>query len=117
MGRFTGRPSPSEFIAGWFRTRGIAVDAERLEDRVLAENDRRKFAHDQLTDQVRALAAMVKRARRVCEVEEWAWRQNPSSDNLQTAMAAQKARNAAEAGLLERCQNDRSLMSAVLARV
>jgi hypothetical protein len=114
---YNGRSTPSEFIAGWFHSRGIAVDAERLEDRVLAERDRSKYDRDQLLDSVRTQASMVKRARKACELAEWAWRENPSSDNLAAAMAAQKARNAAEAELLERCQNDRGLMSAVLRQV
>jgi hypothetical protein len=116
MGKYTGRPSPAEWLANAFSERGINVDPERLEDRVAAERERREYDHDQLTDRVRALASMVKRAKGTCEVEEWAWRQNPSAENLSAAMAAQKSRNEAEQILLEVCQNDRSLMSAVLRR-
>jgi hypothetical protein len=116
MGKYTGRSTPSEFIAGWFRSRGIAVDAERLEDRIAAERDRSKYDHDQLLDRVRALATMVKRARRACEAAELTWRLEPGQDTLREAMAAQKSRSEAEAVLLAACQNDRSLMSSVIAR-
>jgi hypothetical protein len=117
MGKYTGRPSPAEWVANALRQRGINVDPERLEDRVLAERERREYDHDQLTDRVRALASMVRRAKRACEVEEWAWRQNPSAENLSAAMAAQRSRNEAEKILLEACQNDGGLMSAVLGQV
>jgi hypothetical protein len=60
---------------------------------------------------------MVKRAKRACEIEEWAWRQNPSAENLSATMAAQSSRNEAEKILLEELCNDRALMSAVLRQV
>jgi hypothetical protein len=40
MGKYSGRSTPAEFVAGWFRQRGVFVDPERMEDRVLAEKDR-----------------------------------------------------------------------------
>ncbi len=109
MGKFTGRSSSAEFIG-----RLLGIDPDRLLDRVDAERERERFDHDQLLDSVRAKASMVKRAKILCEIEEWAWRQNPSSGNLRAAMAAQASRNEAEKVLLEVCANDRSLMSAVL---
>jgi hypothetical protein len=114
---YSGRATPAEFIAGLFRQRGIEVNRDRLEDRVLAERSRRKFDADQHIDKVRALASAVKRARRATEVAELAWRIEPNSATLQEARQAQQARTAAENELREQLLGDQDLFADVMRSV
>jgi hypothetical protein len=106
--------SPKEWLTAVARSLGWDFNVDRAQDRILAENERRKYNTQQLSDRVRAKAAMVRRARRNHETSEWAWRDRPSSENLQAAKDAWAARTEAEAQLLEAVQYDRQLYNSVL---
>jgi hypothetical protein len=112
-----GGPTPGEFVAALFRRHGIDVDPVRLEDRVLAEKERRKFDDAARVEHVRSLAIAVKKARRETELCEFDWRLNPNSDTLHAARAAQQARTAAEKELREQLLGDQSLFADVMRSV
>jgi protein subunit release factor B len=114
MGKYSGKASPAEFVAGLLRPRGIEVDPYRLEEQAAADRSRRKLDEKQDLDEVRAKATMVKRARRETELAEFRWRRQPNSQTLQEAQSAQRARTAVEAELLEALSFDKSLMRDVL---
>jgi hypothetical protein len=100
-------------VASLLRSRGVRVDPDRLEDRLAAERSREKADFDQYRDRVETLALASKKARRACELAEWAWRQRPNSDTLAEAKAAQQARNASDEALREELLHDESLIAAV----
>jgi hypothetical protein len=114
---YGNRPSPVEFISAWFRARGVEFNADRAEDRILADRENDKARRDSHVDRVRELAATVRKAREKTSVEEFAWRENPSPTNLTRTLAAHRVRGDAEQALLEACQNDRVLMNRVLRQV
>jgi hypothetical protein len=104
-------------LASLFRSRGINLNVERLEDRVAAERSRRKFDDAEHIQKVRARATAVKRARRACQLAEADWRREPDSESLAEARRAQQARAAAEETLREICLFDQDLVSAVMRQV
>jgi hypothetical protein len=55
-----GPASPAELLASLFRSRGINLNVERLEDRVAAERSRRKFDDTEHIQKVRTAATAVK---------------------------------------------------------
>jgi hypothetical protein len=112
-----GGPTTGDIVAVLFRRRGIDVDPVRLEDRVLAEEERRKFDDAASVEHVRSLAIAVKKARREAELCEFDWRLNPNSDTLHAARAAQQARTAAELELREQLLGDQSLFADVMRSV
>jgi hypothetical protein len=105
------RRCAAEQVASLLRHRGIRIDADRLEDRVVAERSRQKADFDAYRDEVERTASAAKNARRACELAEWSWRQKPNSNTLADARRAQQARNAAEADLREICLNDEPLIA------
>jgi hypothetical protein len=111
---YGSQPPPAQWLAEFLRKRGVPFDAKRAEEQVAAEQERRKVDHAEHLDYVRAKGAQVRRARRATEIEEWAWRQNPSAENLERAKAAQQARKVAEDELLEAVCFDRQLYRDVL---
>jgi hypothetical protein len=112
-----GGPTPGDVVAALFRRRGIDVDPVRLEDRVLAEQERRKFDDAAGIQQVRSLAIAVMKARREAELCEFDWRLNPNSDTLHAARAAQQARTAAENELRDQLLGDQDLFADVMRSV
>ena len=111
-----GPPSPAELLASQFRSRGINLNVERLEDRILAERSRAKVDFDAYRDRVEALALAAKKARRNAELAESWWRQHPGADNLADARRAQQARSAAEEALRELLLHDEQLIADVQRR-
>jgi hypothetical protein len=109
--RYSAQPSPAEEVASLLRRRGIDLDPVRLEERLAAEKAREKREFAEHRDRLEMLGAAVKKARRRCELEEWAWRRNPCSDTLQAAKSAQALRNSAYSELLEACLQDQDLAS------
>jgi hypothetical protein len=111
-----GPPSPAEFLASLFRSRGINLNVERLEDRVAAERSRAKVDFDAYRDQVEDLALAAKKARRNAELAESWRRQHPGVDSLADARRAQQARSAAEEALRELLLHDEQLIADVQRR-
>jgi hypothetical protein len=109
-----GPPRPADQIAALLRRRGIDLDPERLDETAAAQRDRNKREFGEYRDGLGQLAAVVKRSRRQCEVEEYAYRSRPSSENLRRAKDAQLGRKRAEDDLLEACMQDRELYRALL---
>jgi hypothetical protein len=116
MSKTYGPPTPADEVARLLRRRGVGLDPMRLEESVAAQRSREKADFVEYRDRIEMLASAVRRARRVVELEEWAWRQRPTQNTLQAAKAAQQARKAAEDELLEACSHDRDLYRAVLRR-
>jgi hypothetical protein len=109
-----GPPSPAEEVASLLRRRGIDLDPERLDETLAAQRAREKREFADYRDGIETLALAARKAKRLCELEEYAWRSRPNSDNLQRAKAAQIARKRAEDALLEAVNHDRELYRAVL---
>jgi hypothetical protein len=111
-----GPPSAAERVASLLRHRGIRIDADRLEDRVVAERSRRKADFDAYRDEVECAALAAKKARRNAELAESWWRQHPGADSLADARRAQHARSAAEEALRELLLHDEQLIADVQHR-
>jgi hypothetical protein len=111
-----GKPSASDEVASLLRRRGIDLDPERLDETLAAQRARDKREFAEYRDEIETLAVAVRKARRMCELEEYAWRSRPNSDNLQRAKDAQLGRKAAEDALLEAVSHDRELYRALLRR-
>jgi hypothetical protein len=112
-----GGPTPGDIVAALFRRHGVDIDPVRLEDRVLAKEERRKFDDAVIVEHVRRLAIAVKKARREAELCEFDWRLNPNRDTLHAARAAQQARTAAEKELREQLLGDQDLFADVMMQV
>ena len=112
--RYSSKSTPADLVAGWPHRQGIDVDPLRLEERHAAERARERREFDEFRCELESLAAVVKRSRRQCEVEEYAYRARPNQDSLQRAQAAQLARKRAEDQLLEATMQDRELYRALL---
>ena len=104
-----GPPSPADEVAKLLRKRGIDLDPERLELDASIERSRSKREFADYRDQVETLGSAVRKARRACELTEWAWRQRPNSDTLQAAKQAQAMRSSLYSELLEACLQDADL--------
>jgi hypothetical protein len=92
------------------------LDPERLDETFAAERAREKRVFAEYRDEIETLAAVVKRIRRQCEVEEYAYRSRPTAQNSKRARDSQLARKRAEGELLEACMQDRELYRAMLDR-
>jgi hypothetical protein len=111
-----GPDGPADRVASHLRRHGISLSAQRLDETLAAERDREKADFSEYRDQVEMLALAAKKARRAAELDEAAWRRNPTQDNLQHAKAAQQARKAADETLREFLLWDEQLISAVQNR-
>jgi hypothetical protein len=111
--KYSARPSSADVVASLMRSRGVSLDPSRLEDRLAAERDRAKREFAAYRDQVETLGSAVKKARRACELAEWAWRQRPNSDTLQAAKQAQATRSSLYSELLEACLQDADLANSL----
>jgi hypothetical protein len=114
MGKYSGRRTAAEFVGGFLKGRGFDLDPRRLDEGLAAQRDRAKAEFAQYSDRLRAAATVAKRARRQVEIEEFAWRNSPSAENLQRAKNAQLALKQAETDLLEECLGDRAMFRRLL---
>jgi hypothetical protein len=109
-----GPPSAAEQVSGYLVRLGVSVDPLRLEEKLAAQRDREAIENREHIANVRSLVSSVRRARREVELCEGLWRMNPSQFNLQEAMQAQRAHNAAEEHLLAAVDYDKALFRAAL---
>ena len=77
-----GGPTPADYLAEMLQRRGMVVDMQRLEDRVLAVRERRRAKNAESIDRVRQLGCQVWKARAASGAAQRYRRLEPTESTL-----------------------------------
>lgn len=109
-----GGPTAEDVLAEILESRGVAVNMDRLRDRVQADHEGRDARRANRVEDVRTLATAVHRAREVARAASIVAKIEPTPAAKAESLAAASRRSEATEALRAACLNDEQTIAAAL---